>query len=291
MVAPAHGVRLPCPRDHRPTIRSCPSASARSASLHAGPIEAVFAPRWRGTRDRCPHRVGRSEIGANPGPVGWRDRPDSNRVSAGQIWCGRTRIRTWVGASRRSPPIPTRPRPPPVTCANALATASAVTGRLRPCRPVPRGQASRGGKVGPPSDQNSLELLRRGSARPMRRPERRPRGGSGCVDLAVEGQRLLQLGIGFGRVAGGEQPLGRLQAGERLVRQQADLGVQLGASSKWPAAMAAAACNHGSVRCRRRGAQAARARDLVAGRGPLHEPSRWPRPTSGPSMATENPRR
>jgi hypothetical protein len=57
-------------------------------------------------------------------------------------------LQTAAPPPRGSPPIPTRPRPPPVTCANALATASAVTRRRpRPFRPVPRGQASGGAKV------------------------------------------------------------------------------------------------------------------------------------------------
>ncbi len=75
---------------------SRPGPTIASTSMSSrGPHPSGRADRGRGSAEQ------RGEIGANPGPVGWRDRPDSNRVSAGQIWCGRTRIRTWVGASRR----------------------------------------------------------------------------------------------------------------------------------------------------------------------------------------------
>jgi hypothetical protein len=49
--------------------------------------------------------------------------------------------------SPRVPSHPTRPRSSAVTCTNGLSMASAVTRRLRPFRPIPRGRASGGAKV------------------------------------------------------------------------------------------------------------------------------------------------
>jgi hypothetical protein len=48
---------------------------------------------------------------------------------------------------RESPAIPAWSRTTAVTCMNSLSTASVVTRRPRPFRPVPRGLASSGAKV------------------------------------------------------------------------------------------------------------------------------------------------
>src|SRR4029453_4887709 len=50
-------------------------------------------------------------------------------------------------APRESPAIPTWSWTTAVTCVDSLSTASAVTRRPRPFRPVPRGLASGGAKV------------------------------------------------------------------------------------------------------------------------------------------------
>jgi hypothetical protein len=120
----------------------------------AGVMEGVFDPAGMG--GRCRRGVGRRESGGKPDP---RTRPDwaaHDRIVAGQGGCGRDRIRTCVGnagdftdappAPHESRRIPTCPARPLVTCTNGLSTASAVTGRPRPFRPVSRSPMFGGGK-------------------------------------------------------------------------------------------------------------------------------------------------
>jgi hypothetical protein len=58
------------PRSSWTTRRTSSSGSTAICSLHTRLLETVFAPQRHGSRDLRRRSVGRSEIGAKPGPAG-----------------------------------------------------------------------------------------------------------------------------------------------------------------------------------------------------------------------------
>jgi hypothetical protein len=114
--APTAELAFPCRRD-------CPrlsSVGALSAHRQDDPVEAVSSPRGMGraVAVRTASAGGKDE--GNPARrVAWPG-PDGDHVCAGRRCGGRTRIRTWVGASRRfyrshrrlsAGPLPSPPDP------------------------------------------------------------------------------------------------------------------------------------------------------------------------------------
>jgi hypothetical protein len=138
-----------------PTTPSCPSVSARAARRQRpapGHVRPQVTPDARSASALRRAEGNRRETGRLI-MAGWTGQPPRFRRST-VVWqgqdsnlCRRSRrfySRTTV--TRASRPVPSWSRPPPITCASGLSTASAVTRHPWPSRPVPRGPVSGGGK-------------------------------------------------------------------------------------------------------------------------------------------------
>ena len=157
MIGPTETLEEPVFAPHRSNTPTRPGQVGPTTADLCLPASADRAPgsgadrgrvrsRRPETRRRRPHRVRRSDIGANPGQRGGVTGPAATafpQLRSSVAGTGFEPVKALPAilqvappSPRGSPPIPAWSRSSPVTCTNGLATASAITRRPCPFRPV-----------------------------------------------------------------------------------------------------------------------------------------------------------